>query len=485
MKFLIVSERGDFSGAAIQLALEGNQVKIWYKEPRARGTQDGILDQVKTIAEGTQMGPDVIVFDMSGMGAIAEKLKNDGWKVVGGGLIQDELEHNRPFAMRTMEAFGIRTPHTFAFKGIQDAAKFAVENPKRYVFKPSGSMPPGLTFVAEDIEDLLAFLSNLKRVQKVDGECILQQFVPGTELSTEIWYTHGKPIPFPNATIEVKKFMYGNVGQATGAMAAIMWCYPTRQPRVVQQGLKRLQILLEKKDYTGPLDLNAIIHKEKVYGLEFTPRFGYNALYGWLPLLKEDLGAALYRMANGDTTPLRLDSGFGCALRVSIPPFPLDDNKDTAKIYAATKGIHVGGAPEDAWCKSIYPLDVYRTKDGLFTAGLDGVVAETVGSGRSVMEAYQGAEDAFKRLRLPNKQARLKDIVPIAERRMSELRAQNYEVPDFFAPYDIPVQSTQETPSPSKEVKREPPSRPSNPVPAHMGTTSSFMVAKPGDGPNQ
>ena len=56
-----------------------------------------------------------------------------------------------------------------------------------------------------------------------------------------------------------------------------------------------IMILLEKKKYTGPLDINGIVSKGRFYGLEFSARFGFNALYALLPLLREDFGDILHQ----------------------------------------------------------------------------------------------------------------------------------------------------------------------------------------------
>ncbi|MFC1794277.1 hypothetical protein ACFL3Q_11890 [Planctomycetota bacterium] len=213
------------------------------------------------------------------MGQEADKLRQNGWLVVGGGKLNDSLELDRSFGFKVMENFGIRTPRSYAFPNFSDAGKFVLSHRRPLVFKPDRNLQTNYTFVTQSNDELLNFISHLKTVRKVDGPCVLQEFVKGTEVSTEIWYAQGSPLAFPNSTIEVKKFLPQDLGVSTGSMGSIVWPYPVRQPRLVQKSLKKIGILLEKKNYTGPLDINGIVSKGKFYGLEFSARFGYNPLH--------------------------------------------------------------------------------------------------------------------------------------------------------------------------------------------------------------
>ena len=435
MKFLIVSENGDSAGVAIKLQREGHEVFMFFRNAAARQTLKGIVPQVSSIRLGMQQGPDVVLFDMVGQGATADKLRESGWRVLGGGAWNDKLELDRKFSMKTMESLGIKSPRSYAFRNIRDAVDFVESHNKLLVLKPFDNKSTQYTFVPKTQDQLIGFMRHIKEDRGVDGRMLLQEYVDGTEVSTEVWYALGKPVPYPNSTFETKKLMQGDVGPTTGCQTSTVFSYPKREPKIVQQSLKKLSLFLERIRYTGPLDINGIVRKGKFWGLEFTPRFGYSAIYAWLRLLNEPLGDLLLRIAQGDASPMKVKEGFGYSLRASIPPYPYqpEDKVLRRRIYQETKNQAVSGLSKVDQEK-VYFLDVYRSHGALYTAGFDGVVAEVTGYGQSAYEAEEEAVGLFRKLELPQKQARLGDGARIAERRMFQLGNQKYEVPPFEKP---------------------------------------------------
>ena len=435
MKFLIISENGDAGGVARQLQREGNEVWIYFRNPAARQTLKGIIPQVASIRLGLNESPDVIVFDMVGQGKVADKLRDAGHKVLGGGEWNDRLELDRKFSMKTMDSLGIRAPRSFAFPNMRAAVEFAETHKKLLVLKPFDNKNTAFTFVPKTQDQLIGFMLHLKKDRGVDGKMLLQEFVDGTEVSTEVWYALGRPVPFPNSTFETKNFMQGDVGPGTGSQTSTVFHYPKREPKIVQQSLKKLSLFLERIRYTGPLDINGIVRKGRFWGLEFTPRLGYNAVYAWIRTLDEPLGNILTRLVSGDTKPIKVKEGFGYAMRVSIPPYPFqpEDKAIKRKVYAETKNQAVAGLSQMEMEK-VFPLDVFAHKGNLYTAGFDGVVAEVTGFGEDPFQAEREASELFRKLQLPQKQARLGDGARIADRRMGNMSFQGYEVPPFEVP---------------------------------------------------
>lgn len=450
MKFLIISDYGDFNGSALRLVKEGNDVRIYFKTPRARKMMKGLIEQVATSSEGLMWGPDVVVFDAPGQGKLADGMRQSGWKVTGGGTIQDELELDSTFATGAMEAFGISMPKTFSFPSLSDAAKFVLSHRRTLVFKTSET-----TFVPQTNDELLNFISHRKKVENLEGQCRLQEFVPGTDLSTQVYYAQGLPVAYPLGSIHLDD-------------ASIAWAYPTREPRAVQKSLKKISMLLEKKKYTGPLRIDGIVNKGKFYGLEF--RTGVCDVF--IPLLGEDLGSMLYRLAMGETKPIRYNEGFSSSLCLSLPPYPFS-NAD-ATLYESTRDYHVDGAQKNAWGQTIFPHDVYAKPSGIFTAGFNGVIAEIVGVGPTPYDACNQAKATFAQIELPHKQAKLSGVANAAERKLSELAQMNYDVPSAFA---IPVEKATVTLDKPKPLG-VPNEKKSVPVPAHMASTTLSMPTK-------
>jgi len=433
MRFFLISENGDSAGLAWKLKNEGHDVWVYLKNPAARGTLKNMVDQVTSIPIGLEKLPDVVLFDMVGMGKEAERIKKLGYKVIGGGEWNDKLELDRKFAMKAMESFGIKAPLTYAFDNFDDAVDFIATQKKLLVFKPSENLSCAYTFVPKTLDELASFILNLKIEHGVNGPCVLQEFIDGTEVSTEVWYAQGKVVPNPIATFETKKLMYDDVGPSTGCQTSVVFAYPKKEPRIVQQSLKKIHRFVEHIKYTGPLDINGIVKNGKFYGLEFTPRFGYSAIYAFLRILDEPLGEFLVRIANGDNAPMKMKEGFGYSLRVSIPPYPFkSENKVIQKaIYQDTANLLIDGLTDEEWKTSVFPLDVWLSPDGYYTAGFDGVVLEVTGHGSTAYGAEYQAVNLFKKIVLPQKQARLGDGAEVAAKRMDAMAYQGYEMPPF------------------------------------------------------
>lgn len=471
MRFFLVSENGDAAGIAWRLKREGHDVSMFIKNPLARNTLKKMVDQVPSLIVGVNSRPDAILFDMVGMGKIADQLREEGRPVIGGGSWNDKMELDRKFSMKLMDNFGINTPRSYAFKNIEEGVNFAVSHKRLLVLKPHDNLNTAFTFVPKTQDELISFMLHLREDMGIDGRILLQEFIQGPEVSTEVWYTQGQPIAYPNSTLETKKLMVGDYGPSTGSQTSVVFNYPVRQPRLVQQTLKKIQPFLERIKYTGPLDINGIVKNGKFYGLEFTPRLGYNAIYAFMRLLDEPLGDVLKRLADGNTTPFKLKTGFGYSLRVSIPPYPYkpEDKMLQKKIYAETANLLIEGISEKEWDEKVFPLDVWLSPHGYYTAGFDGVIMEVTGHGMTPYEAEREAVSLFKKLSLPEKQARAGDGAKIAERRIDELAFQGYEMPRTVM--ELPIQSmvmvskekekernnddAKKTPSKEAEIKAE------------------------------
>lgn len=451
MKFFIVSLRGDACGMALRLKQEGNEVCIYFKEAYAKKSLEGMIDKVYSINAGLALNPDVVVFDSTGLGKKADELRKQGIPVVGAGAIQDKLELDREYCHEVMEGHGIGIPKSFDFPNFMSAVKFVTTHKERLVMKPSGNKNPELTFSGKTNDELINYMIHLKKNLHTDGPVVMQEFIEGTECSTEIWYTNGERATLPNATLETKKFLHGNVGPGTGAETSVVFWYEQEDPKIVKQSFEKMESFLQAAQITGPIDINGILKEGKFYGLEFTPRMGYNAMYALIRTFDEDLGAFFYRMSHGDPTPPRLKNGFGYALRTTLPPYPFKPDKGelSKHLYDHVRGLPIGGLEKEDLEERVFLLDVYQKGKEIYSAGIDGVICECTGwSMDDPKEAEEEAVEVFKKLEMPHKQARLGDGAQIAIDRMKQLQEMGYEVPPF-------EESDKMAEEPTKEKKDE------------------------------
>ena len=440
MKLFFYSKCGESAGLAYRCQNEGNEVWLYIDDKASRPCLQGIVNQVNSLYEGLSKKPDVIVFDTTGNGDIAIRLKKQGFKVVGSGAVykgksfEDEIELDRSLGLDIMKYNGILIPETVEFKGSKDiekAKQHIKKSNKRYVIKIDNNKIPSSSYVSDSPEDMIAHLDYIKKQNclKMGDDFILQEFIKGVELSTEMWFSKGNPVYPANGTMETKKFMADDLGANTGCSTSLVWCYKVPEPKIVQMTLKKIFPLLKQVEYTGCIDINCIISEEdhKPYGLEWTPRMGYSAIYAFTKLFNSDVAEVLYGIASGTMKEFDVKDGYGYAIRVTIPPAPLSikDEKLREKIFKETAGQRVNyeGDPD-----CIFPIEIRLSKDDEFeTAGVDGEICEIVGYGKTIEESRDEAHENFEKLDIPDKQARLDGLKRPSEQ-LPKLRNWGYEV---------------------------------------------------------
>ena len=325
MKFLFLSYEGNTCEMARRVTEEGNDVRMWIKDDAGKHTLDGLVPKVSAW-EPFVLSDTIVVIDHVKMSSIGQKLIDAGYKVINGSKFADKIELDREYGHQLMEENGINTPPFEAFTDFPAAIEFLNKNnKKRYVFKPSGNFDLDWSYIGTDTEDLIERIENKFSIEWPSGKpvkFILEEFIPGVEISTEVWFNKGNFLNF-NSTMEEKKLLTGGLGPSIGCAGNIVWNYQDTRP-IVEKTLLKLKGVLTGENYCGVLDINCIVSKEnnEPYGIEFTARFGYDALQAWLETIKGDIGEMLYNVVNGN--PIHTDTSFACAVRVNIPPFPFD-----------------------------------------------------------------------------------------------------------------------------------------------------------------
>ena len=268
---------------------------------------------------------DLVLFDLTGRPKIAEEVISLGIPCIGDGDLNTQLEDDRLFGIEVMEECDINVPFYEQFNDIGAAKKFIKKTNKQYVFKPSGGQEQdtATTYVSKSSEDMLKYLDKLGSISK-GVEFILQEVVQGTEISTEAWF-NGHDFFFINGTLEEKKFMEGNKGPNTGCAGNLVWIYDQiNPPAIFKEGLRKLKDFLQQYNYRGMVDLNTIVSDNKIYGLEWTPRFGYDASATIFSCLDNCLGDFMGAIASGAEPELNYNNSYAAAIRLSIPPYPTE-----------------------------------------------------------------------------------------------------------------------------------------------------------------
>jgi phosphoribosylamine---glycine ligase len=400
-RFLLLSEVGDGLGLALRLMAEGHDVKLWLRDKKELGLGRGLVDEAKRYERS-------VIADCTGFGVLLDALRESEFQVFGGGEFADRLEEDRAFAEEIMQEAGIQTPDSQRVTSFEEAEEF-IRTHERVVLKPEGGLS-GVhpSEVAQDKEDALDILESLKK-EYPDGniQLELQQFLPGIAVSTEGWFNGRDWIPTMfNHTLERKQKLAGDLGDSTGCVGNLVWA--CGRDVLVRETLLKLTEVLQEHLYVGPLDVNCIVNEEGIYGLEFTPRFGYDAMPTLVYSLCEfDFGDFIDSTARGNIPTVRLRSGFGAGIRLSVP----EGDNAAVKI----RGLDL----EDL--QYFYPYCVAYEDFQIKSTGKSGVLGVMNGFGDTPDEAFADAYLRVEKVKAKKLQYR-NDLLEVLTDEYNKLR---------------------------------------------------------------
>lgn len=411
MKVLILSKEGDGLGLAQRVADEGHSVRMFIQNKQYAKAGQGLISRVESWRPHIGWS-DLVVADMAGFGIYEDTVKRFGKPSLGVSRVADQIELERGKGIELMTKVGIQVPETLTFdtpKAARDVLK--MWEPPGWVLKPDGNISTAKTIVCRTP----AVYEHALSLYSADQSLIAQRIVEGVEVSTEGWFNGRSWIEPFNHTFEEKRFMEGGLGPNTGCMGNVVLALK-RRTKLVDEGLGRLEPALRKMGYRGPVDLNSIVNDEGVWGLELTPRLGYDAIEALMEGLKEPISDVLFETAVGVKREMDISLDYMIAVRASVRPWPHDDPAEEERDLPI-EGIN------DENLRHLFLTDVYREGDDYRYAAGDGVVFKATARGRSVQEARQRVYRTVEAVEVLDKQYR-RDIgtrVPTDAERLSEL----------------------------------------------------------------
>jgi phosphoribosylamine-glycine ligase len=421
-KILIATYSMYGSWFSLQMELEGHSVDIWLMDHYEDYSLvlDGLLSKKPFKAKPNFKNYDLVLFDLTGRPKIAEEIMALGIPCIGDGDLNSELEDNRLFGIEIMEQCDINVPFYETFNDLSAAKKFIRKTNKRFVFKPNGGQDQdtATTYVSKSAEDMLKYLDKLSSTTK-GVEFILQEVVQGTEISTEAWF-NGDEFFLVNGTLEEKKFMEGNKGPNTGCSGNLVWIYDqVNPPMIFREGLAKMKDFLKQYNYRGMVDLNTIVSDTEIYGLEWTPRFGYDAsatLYSCF----NNVGNFFGEIASGSSPSVDIINNFAAGIRLSIPPYP-------SEIHGKhPEEIPIEGIAEDDIPKNCFLYDCCCSgPDSLCTIGVNGFIAVPITTGGTPTEAWGRVKEKIKKIQIPDMQYR-DDLEEYTMKRYTTLARQGW-----------------------------------------------------------
>jgi len=409
MRFLGVTETCDLAALYLRLQDEGHQVRVAISEPGARSTLAGMVEQVSDWRAELEWvreaeGEGVILFEAvsEGFGALQDKLRADGFQVIGGSALGDRLENDRAYAQALLAEHGFPAGHVHEFTDAREADTFVQHHPGRYVLKFSGpDFASSDNYVGrlEDGGDVRAILRHRARAA---ARFILMDFIDGVEMGVGAYFDGERFLRPACLDWEHKRFFAGDMGELTGEMGTVATFQDS--DAFFGRTLGLLEPLFRGHGHVGYINLNTIVNADGIWPLEFTCRFGYPGFAVLSPLQATSWSTLFKIMLGRSHAQFEALPGFSTGIVLTTPPFPYT-RKDVDEPIGLP--IIIDGALSSEDRRNIHYGEIGSEGGELVTSGLYGWTMVATGCGSSITEARDQAYARAKRVYIPNQRYRL------------------------------------------------------------------------------
>lgn len=407
MRFLGVGKGNDLADLYLRLQAQGHEVKVFVADPEAHDIFRGMLqftdDWEEELPWIRQAGRDgILIFEGIGWGETQDRLRREGFGVIGGSALGDRLETDREFGQQVLRRMGLQTAATHPFDDFDRAIAFVDRNRGRYVVKFSGEgFASTRNYVGEmeQGDDVLAVL-RLQRdrwTYPERPELILMEHVAGVEVGLGAFFNGRRFLSPPNLDWEHKRFFNGNLGELTGEMGTLA-TYRGAEA-LFERTLRHVEPLLRESGYTGYINLNTIVNDRGIFPLEFTCRFGYPG-FAILDALHASSWSDIFaQLIRGDDLALTVHDGFAVCVVLTVPTFPYFHGYDQLSKGAPIL-FHPSLSEEDR--QDLHYAEVALEGEQLVTAGSVGYVMVVTGRGDTVERARAVAYERARKVVIPN-----------------------------------------------------------------------------------
>jgi phosphoribosylamine-glycine ligase len=402
VKFVLVT--ADFAGLgfALRMLEEGHEVLLATNpdaasiaEPEAcaafERVGNGMVDKEplgSLMARRKALRDACWIWDLNHSIAENEILRQEGFRVLGGGRYADAMEHDRAACLKFVSRFGLRCPPSFPFEDCEGALEFLRENAQTaYVLKPDHganheTFVPESDDPSEANQELRAHLT----ARAIAGGFILQERQEGVETNVEVWFVRGEP-RFAFMALECKRKSALDLGPLVGCALDFTFAIPL-ECRAVAESVGRLFPAYREMRYTGFGDVNVIAGKDGIWFLEKCERLGYNAHPNLLFNLSRRPVAEVFASLVDGTFEPDFAEGFGASVtmwtKAGVPG-------GEAVLFPARQA------------RNIYFYDVERRGDQILTAGFDpeGAILIATGHGYTLPTAWEAVAKTASEIRFP------------------------------------------------------------------------------------
>jgi phosphoribosylamine--glycine ligase len=412
VRFLGVGKGNDLADMYLRLQSAGHDVRVYVGEDEAHDIFEGMLTFTRNWESELpwirEAGPDgILIFEGIGWGETQDRLRADGFNVIGGGALGDRLETDRAYGQQVLRDIGLLTADSHEFEDFEAAIQFVEKTRHRYVLKFSGQgFASTRNYVGEleDGADVLAVLRLQRDRWKYDErpQFVLMDFVHGVEVGLGAFFNGHSFLQPANLDWEHKRFFPGNLGELTGEMGTLA-TYDGASI-LFDRTLRHLEPLLRSSGYVGYINLNTIVNERGIFPLELTCRFGYPGFVILDAMHATDWAQIFAQMIRRDSLDLPVRDGYAVCVVLTVPPFPYPHGYENL-----SKGAPILFASDltDSDREQLHFAEVRMDGKHLVTAGSIGYVMVVTGRGSTVEDARSDAYRRVKKVVIPNLRYRL------------------------------------------------------------------------------
>lgn len=425
MNVLLIDVYSCYLDFALKCQRAGHEVR-WFQGKTREGLPSqvgkGLVQRVPNWETSMNWADIILVADNVKYIHALEGWRRKGYPIWGPSVETAAWELDRAKGQEVLCHAGVKVMESHSFKSLNEARKFLVANPRRFVSKPNADDNKALSYVSKSARDLMFMLDYWQKNAKIKTEFILQEFIPGVEVAVGGWFGKEGFVGPWLENFEHKKLMNGDIGVNTGEMGTVMKY--VKESVLADRLLRPLEGELYRKGYTGYLDVSVIVSKSgEPLPLEFTCRPGWPLNQILLSLHKGDPVEWMKDALCGKDT-CQVSEEVATGVVMAIPDFP----------YSRMTKKEVSGYPVYGWEKirsrNFHPAemqagvvwdqegDILKQVDGLVTAG--DYVCVVSGNGETVRASQEAAYKNLKKIELPNSPMyrtdigdRLKEHLPI------------------------------------------------------------------------
>jgi len=303
---------------------DGHDVRLGIKlDEKTKNIGKGLVQVVDDYRKWARWADIVFMADNTLYTHDLDRWRAEGIKIVGASIEAAEWEVNRSTGMKVFEKAGIATASCKEFKSYDDAIAYVKREDRRFVSKvvDGGVADKTLSYCSKSPEDMIYMLQRWKKLQKLAGAFVLQEFIAGVEMAVGAWFGSGGFSAGWCENWEFKKLMNDDMGVATGEQGTILRY--VRSSKLARRVLQPLQGALQRIGYVGYVDINCIIDDAGTpWPLEFTMRPGWPTFNIQMALHDGDHAQWLLDLWNGkDARNWRMNE-VAAGVVVSIPDYP-------------------------------------------------------------------------------------------------------------------------------------------------------------------